>query len=453
MKIRRIRDIQYRFSFPDFDSNFESYRTAFLNSDLGKIYQAIPWSELVSFLELSDNSKGPSCIFSPRGKIALMFLKHHACCSDRKLIEQLNANMDFQFFCDLHIPPNARLYNYKIVSAVRCEIAGNLNIDKMQDILMDSWLPFMDNLESITCDATCYESSIRYPTDVKLLWEAVEWSYAQMKMWSKKAGVKLIRTKYLKWLKRYVSYSKMRKKRKKKRNALKRSLIRLLGKINNQLDYLEREYPSLHFTIRYRRRRATIKKMHEQQSEMFREQKRRIKDRIVSIGKPYIRPIVRGKEKKPVEFGAKVHKLQINGISMIEHLSFDAFNEGTRLKKTIFRAQRLTNRKVKLVGADAIYATNDNRKFLTKNGIRTDFKLKGRPSKHRKQQERIARMITKERVSRLEGSFGTDKEHFLLKRNLARTKETEILMIFFGIHTSNALNIGRRIALKAKLAA
>jgi hypothetical protein len=382
-----------------------------------------------------------------------MFLKHHACCSDRKLIEQLNANMDFQFFCDLHIPPNARLYNYKIVSAVRCEIAGNLNIDKMQDILMDSWLPFMDNLESITCDATCYESSIRYPTDVKLLWEAVEWSYAQMKMWSKKAGVKLIRTKYLKWLKRYVSYSKMRKKRKKKRNALKRSLIRLLGKINNQLDYLEREYPSLHFTIRYRRRRATIKKMHEQQSEMFREQKRRIKDRIVSIGKPYIRPIVRGKEKKPVEFGAKVHKLQINGISMIEHLSFDAFNEGTRLKKTIFRAQRLTNRKVKLVGADAIYATNDNRKFLTKNGIRTDFKLKGRPSKHRKQQERIARMITKERVSRLEGSFGTDKEHFLLKRNLARTKETEILMIFFGIHTSNALNIGRRIALKAKLAA
>jgi len=161
MKIRRIRDIQYRFSFPDFDFNFESYYTAFLNSDLGKIYQAVPWSELVSFLELSDNSKGPSCIFSPRGKIALMFLKHHACCSDRKLIEQLNANMDFQFFCDLHIPPNARLHNYKIVSAVRCEIASSLNIDKIQDVLMDSWLPFMNDLDSITCDATCYESSIR----------------------------------------------------------------------------------------------------------------------------------------------------------------------------------------------------------------------------------------------------------------------------------------------------
>ena len=453
MKIRRIHDIQYRFSFPDFDSNFELYYTAFLNSDLGRIYQAIPWSELVSSLELSDNSKGPSCIFSPRGKIALMFLKHHVCCSDRKLIEQLNANMDFQFFCDLHIPPNARLSNYKIVSAVRCEIAGNLNIDKMQDVLMGFWLPLMNDLDSITCDATCYESSIRYPTDVKLLWEAVEWSHAQMKGWSKAAKVKLIRTKYIKWLRRYVSYSKMRKKRVKKRNALKRSLIRLLDKINHQLDYLEKEYPSLRLTLRYRRRRATIKKLYEQQHEMFRGQKRKIKDRIVSIDKPYVRPIVRGKEKKPVEFGAKVHKLQIDGISIIEHLSFDAFNEGTRLRETIFKAQRLTHRKVRLVGADAIYATNDNRKFLTRNGIGTDFKLKGRPSKHRKQQEQIAKMITKERVSRLEGSFGTDKEHFLLKRNLARTKETEILMIFFGIHTSNALNIGRRIALKAKLAA
>ena len=453
MKIRRIHDIQYRFSFLDFDSNFESYRSAFLNSDLGRIYTAIPWSELVSVLGLSDNSKGPSCIFSPRGKIALMFLKHHACCSDRKLIEQLNANMDFQFFCDLHIPPTDRLHNYKIVSAVRCEIAKNLNIEKLQDVMIDFWLPFLDNLDSITFDATCYESSIRYPTDVKLLWEAVEWSYAQMEYWSKKAKEKLLRTKYKKWLKRYVSYSKMRKKRKKKTRALKRSLIKLLDKINTQLDYLEKEYSSLHFTLRYRRRRATIKKLYQQQYEMFGEQKQRIKDRIVSIDKPYIRPIVRGKEKKPVEFGAKVHKLQIDGISIIEHLSFDAFNEGTRLRKTIFKAQRLTHRKVKLVGADAIYATNANRKFLTKNGIRSDFKLKGRPSKHRKQQEQIAKMITRERVSRLEGSFGTDKEHFLLKKNLARTRETEILMIFFGIHTSNALKIGRRIAYKAKIAA
>ncbi|MEZ4971231.1 MAG: hypothetical protein R2814_16500 [Flavobacteriaceae bacterium] len=39
-------------------------------------------------------------------------------------------------------------------------------------------------------------------------------------------------------------------------------------------------------------------------------------------------------------------------------------------------------------GADAIYATNNNRRFATKYGIRTDFKRKGRAGRHEKQRER-----------------------------------------------------------------
>ena len=58
----------------------------------------------------------------------------------------------------------------------------------------------------------------------------------------------------------------------------------------------------------------------------------------------------------------------------------------------------------------------------------------------------MAAMITKERASRLEGSFGNEKEHYHLKKIKARTKQTEILWIFFGIHTANALQIGYRMA-------
>ncbi|WP_232625239.1 hypothetical protein [Pareuzebyella sediminis] len=54
--------------------------------------------------------------------------------------------------------------------------------------------------------------------------------------------------------------------------------------------------------------------------------------------------------------------------------------------------------------------------------------------------------ITKERASRLEGSFGTEKEYYHLKKIKACTKSTETLWIFFGIHTSNTLDIGRRMA-------
>lgn len=453
MKIRRFSNFQYQISFPNAEEDMESYLTSFQSTDLGKLYAAIPWDSLIKVFGLKEHKKGPQSTFSPKGKIALMFLKNYAACSDRKLIEQLNGNIDYQYFCDIHLPLGCRIKNYKIVSDIRCELAQKLDITSAQKALIEEWLPYMSDLTSITCDATCYESSIRYPTDVKILWESVSWSYQQMRTLSKKAGVKLLRTKYKKWSERYIGYAKMKKKRHNKTKRIKRALLHLLHKINFQLGYLETLLPAGEFTRRYRHRRAAIEAVCVQQTTMFEQGVNKIANRIVSIDKPYIRPIVRGKENKLVEFGAKVHKLQIDGISFIEHLSFDAFNEGTRLIETIFHAQRLTKKKVKLLGADAIYATNKNRRFVTKNDIRTDFKPKGRPSKHRAHQKQLARMITKERASRLEGSFGTDKEHFLLKKNLARTRKTEILMIFFGIHASNALKIGRRIYEKLKLAA
>lgn len=81
----------------------------------------------------------------------------------------------------------------------------------------------------------------------------------------------------------------------------------------------------------------------------------------------------------------------------------------------------MTRTKVKIAGGDGIYATNKNRKFASGNGIRTDFKRKGRAGKHEKQKKKLAAAITKERASRLEGSFGNDKEHYGLRRVKART--------------------------------
>ena len=60
-----------------------------------------------------------------------------------------------------------------------------------------------------------------------------------------------------------------------------------------------------------------------------------------SSSKPYVRPIVRGKEVKNVEFGAKCNNIQVDGISFIEKLSFNAFNEGIRLEHCIKMHKRL----------------------------------------------------------------------------------------------------------------
>lgn len=381
-------------------------------------------------------------IFSPKGRIALMFLKHYSCCSDKKLIEQLNGNLEYQFFCDIALG-DRRIDNYKIVSQIRCELAEHLKIDATEKLFYQYWSAFITNPNQATTDATCYESELRYPTIQKLLWEAVSWIYGQLRVSCRTLKIKMIRSKYLKWKKRYHSFSKMRRKSTKKRVPLTRALLKLLKKFIDFESELRKSH-DISFTVRYYRRVATIKKIYLQQEAHFRTGER-IKDRIVSISKDYIRPIVRGKEVKPVEFGAKVNKVQIDGINFIEHISFDAFNEGTRLQSTVYKTQSLTKRKLKILGADAIYATNKNRNFVTKHGIKTDFKRKGKLPKNYGDEKKLKAQITKERASRLEGSFGKEKEHYHLKKIKAKTKKTEILWIFFGIHTANALEIGRRM--------
>ena len=47
--------------------------------------------------------------------------------------------------------------------------------------------------------------------------------------------------------------------------------------------------------------------------------------------------------------------------------------------------------------------------------------------------------VRKGRATRLEGNFGTQKQHYSLSKIKARNRKIEILWIFFGIHTANAI--------------
>lgn len=61
---------------------------------------------------------------------------------------------------------------------------------------------------------------------------------------------------------------------------------------------------------------------------MYEDKVHSVSDRIVSIGQPYIRPIVRRKAATPLEFRAKMDLgLDEKGMSRIEKMSFNAYNE------------------------------------------------------------------------------------------------------------------------------
>jgi len=101
MKIRRIFDFQARICFPNFDNHYDKYLESFRSTNLGLIHQVLPWPDLVKALGLKNNKEAPDSLFSLKGKIALMFLKNYTCESDKKLIEQLNGNINYQTFCDI----------------------------------------------------------------------------------------------------------------------------------------------------------------------------------------------------------------------------------------------------------------------------------------------------------------------------------------------------------------
>ncbi|WP_204244185.1 transposase [Wocania ichthyoenteri] len=187
MKLRRISDLQHEFSFLSSNENFDAYYARFLESDLGKIYISIPWSDLLRDLGIKESFKGAKMSYSPKDWLALMFLEHYCCQSDKRLVEQLNSNIDYQFFCDLHVGLD-RITNYKIVSQIRCELGNKLKIDKLQQTLAYYWSPYLCSKSQITADATCYETGMRYPTDAKLLWEVVSWIYKEIKSICKTLG-------------------------------------------------------------------------------------------------------------------------------------------------------------------------------------------------------------------------------------------------------------------------
>jgi hypothetical protein len=237
----------------------------------------------------------------------------------------------------------------------------------------------------------------------------------------------------------------MRKKPWKQTTKRTRSLLYLLSKLIDEQDKIEDQHRAwIRFPEKYHKKRRVIRKVLSQQIKIF-ETGKSVPGRIVSISKSYIRPIVRGKEVKQVEFGAKVNMIQFDGINFIDHLSFEPFNEGTRLKDSVRYARTLFG-KITHISADDIYATNANRKWCSGQNIITNFKRKGRAGKHEDHRQIMASELRKERATRMEGSFGTEKQHYSLDKIKARTLLNEILWIFFGVHTANAVRIAKRLA-------
>lgn len=450
-KVQNFAGLTQSLPFTEFDF-YESYRQTFEKTELGRMRKLLPLHQMAETFGLVNKSlqpkRGRKSYFTPEGKVALMFLKMYTQLSAPKLMEQLNGNVHYQIFCDIYINPERQLTNYKLIDDVVSELAGNLKIQELQNKLAEAWKPYMKDLDTMYTDATCYESEMRYPTDAKLLWEGIEKSYKIMCDVSKRVGIHRPKTKYLDVEKANMGYVKQRKHSKSQTRRLTRRLVNLLGKILKEIRRMEGEHSDSNLlTDKEKKVIDIITKAYRQQKNHFESNDPResIPNRIVSLAKPYVRPIVRGKEVKNVEFGAKCNNILVDGISFIEKLSFNAFNEGTRLQHCIKMHKRLFGVDVKKIGGDTSYAGTANRDFCKEKDIQTSFVKRGRPSQEKKEKDFVRQELARVRATVMEGSFGTQKEHYGMRRIKAWKKETEMLYIFFGIHAANVVHLAERL--------
>ena len=80
---------------------------------------------------------------------------------------------------------------------------------------------------------------------------------------------------------------------------------------------------------------------------------------------------MRDKEVKNVKLGAKCNTILVDRLSFIEKLSFNAFNEGTRLPHCMKMPRKIFVVYVKKVDGDACYVGNANRVYCKERGIQT----------------------------------------------------------------------------------
>jgi len=196
----------------------------------------------------------------------------------------------------------------------------------------------------------------------------------------------------------------------------------------------------------------TIFKLYEQQEYMYKNRVHSIPDRIVSISQPWLRPIVRGKVKTPVEFGAKPDvSIDEEGYGRLEKVSFDAYNESGCLIVAVERYKSRTGHYPERVLADQIYQTRDNRAYCKKYGIQLSGPKLGRPpsdAQTDKKQEHKAqmRLDNTDRIE-VERFFSRSKRCYGMGCIVTKLEETQLTSIALSVFVSNLFKIQKRILL------
>ena len=439
---------------------FESPFSQQLKSDNRWVVLAnlIPWDEICgAYLKHVGTSSTGRPPLSPRVVLGSLIIKHTTNLDDRETVDQISENMYMQYFLGYssftteppfdaslfvefrkklgHVEINA--INEKIVS-LKTQLEASKKGTKSSD---PTEPPDKENdgtgSENRGRDATACPQDIAYPTDLTLLSDAREKSEQLIDtLYDPTVHTNKPRTYRKVARKRYLQTAQKKNKTRKAIRTAVGSQLRFLRRNLNSINKLINASSSIPLKTRDYKYLLVINALYQQQKQMYSLQKHSIEDRIVSIHQPHVRPIVRGKSQAKTEFGAKIHLSLINGISFLDEISWDAFNEGSHMMDYIEKYKVRFGCYPREVLADKIYCTRSNRLALKERGIKLLAKPLGRPSA-------LHNHVSPGERNPIEGKFGQAKTAYGLNRIKARLRTTSESWIACIILVLNLVKLAR----------
>jgi IS5 family transposase len=315
--------------------------------------------------------------------------------------------------------------------------AGNqLSLD---DFVKPADWPEDKNWGTLTIYASCTPADITYPTDLKLVNEARQSTERIIDtLCDQRSDLRKHRPRYDRGRARanFLSVAKQKKPRRR----------RIKAAIRRQLDYLQRNLDAIDalivsgaslsgLTTHWWHKLLVISELHRQQSILLYSKSRSMPDRIVNLVQRHVRPIVRGKARAAVEFGARISVSVRNGFAFLHRISWDPYNEAEDLIAQAKKYKQEYGCYPERICADRIYINTKNRNFCTRNNIRLSGKRLGRPPKdpaiNAAHKQRLS--ADQRRRNEVEGCFGSGKRKYslnLIKARLPKGAKNSISMAF-----------------------
>ena len=448
-----------------------------------KLSELIPWEELeVDYA--AQFCKGFGAPAKPfRMALGALIIKARLGLTDEELVEQIKENPYLQFFIGLEgfqysapFDPSMMVYfrkrlpeavvndcNERIVrhglNLIRAseteehdqddsQGGGGSVCDTEQNI---SSTKAIDNQGSLLIDATCAPVDIRYPTDLSLLNEAREVTEVLID-----SMYKTVRESFDHKPRTYRKQARQQflavaKKKRPRINKIRKAIKQQLATLKRNLTSIDALTSCGGCLLAAGRaivqKLLVVSELVRQQTILYHSESKSISDRIVSLTQAHVRPIVRGKARSNVEFGAKISiSVTGDGLTFLDRLSFNPYNEGEDLRAQALAYRRRHGCYPEVICADQIYRTRSNRAFCQRHAIRLSGPRLGRPKSDPELVAAEKKQFIDDQRQRnaVEGKIGECKRRYglgLIREKLRATQGSSIAMKLLVMNLQKLLRL------------